>query len=155
MALVGTFKHYAMVQSETETESFTFIVPEDVPEDNPDYPLRGQEKTVTQPVMVEELINIITDCYVVVKAVAVHLEDTDRLESEINISLSKGFRVNIMYNVYESKNARLLGFNYPYLANQNSEIFYIDLSEIDNNNLLSWAYSKLKTMKGFEDLIDD
>ena len=155
MALVGTFKHYAMVQSETETESFTFIVPEDVPEDNPDYPLRGQEKTVTQPAMVEELVNTITDCYVVVKAVAVHLEDMDRLEDEIDVTLGKSFRVNIMYNVYESRNARLLSFSYPYLADQNSEIFYINLDEINNSNILSWAYSKLKTMKGFEDLIDD
>ena len=155
MALVGTWKKYNIRESETETESFTFTVPEDLPEGHPDYELRGQEKTFTQPKLIEEIVETIENAYIVVKAVAIHLEDTNRDQDQINNDVTKAFRVNILYNIYIGENERKLNFISPYIADQNSEIFYIDLGEIDNSNMLSWAYSKLKTMRGFEDLIDN
>jgi len=155
MALVGTWKKYNIRESETETESFTFTVPEDLPEGHPDYELRGQEKTVVQPTLEKILEETVENAYIIVKAVAIHLEDRDRLQDDIDIDLGKGFRVNILFNIYQNKENRLLNFNMPYIADQNSDVFYIDLAEVDNNNILSWAYSKLKTIEGFEELIDD
>jgi len=155
MALVGTWKKYNIRESETETESFTFTVPENLLEGHPDYELRGQEKTFTQPKLIEEVIETIENAYIVVKAVAIHLEDNNRDQDQIDNNLAKAFRVNILYNIYIGENERKLNFISPYIADQNSEIFYIDLGEIDNSNMLSWAYSKLKTMRGFEDLIDN
>jgi len=155
MALVGTWKKYNIRESETETESFTFTVPEDLPEGHPDYELRGQEKTVVQPTLEKILEETVENAYIIVKAVAIHLEDRDRLQDDIDIDFGKGFRVNILFNIYQNKENRLLNFNMPYIADQNSDVFYIDLGEIDNSNILSWAYSKLKTIEGFEELIDD
>lgn len=152
MALVGTFKRYHFVESETETETFTFTVPSDLPEGHPDYEFRGQEKSFTQPLMIEELLETVENAYVIVKAVAIHLEDNNRLPEEIDNNLAKAFRVNILYNIYVGENERKLNFYTPYIADQNAEVFYIDLSEIDNSNMLSWAYNKLKTIRGFEEL---
>jgi len=152
MALVGTWRKYIIIESETETDSFTFLVPKNLPEGHPDYEFAGKEKTITQPKMIENIIETIEDSYIIVKAVAIHLEDNNREADDIDNNLAKSFRVNILYNIYKGENERKINFNNPYIADQNSEVFYIDLGEIDNSNMLAWAYSKIKTTRGFEEL---
>jgi hypothetical protein len=155
MALVGRFEKITSVESTTEFDEILVTIPDNLDPDHPEYEYRGQQKTFTQPKLIHTVEWVMENAYIVIKAIAVHLEDIDRLENEIDNNFSKSFRVNIMYNVYESNEQRLLNFHNPTERFQNSEVFYINLSEIQEKSILIWGYEKLKTLPGFENLEDN
>jgi len=154
MALVGTFKkgHYEATQP-TEVE---VTIPLDFSDENhPYYQKRGETFIEVQNNIEWVVDEIIENAYIVVKAIAIHLEDGEYQPDQIGQTHGKGYRVNIMYYIYLSKNDRLLNFNNYHLAEDASEIIYLDSLEDLMPNPITWAYNYIKSLPAFSLALDD
>lgn len=123
-------------------------------ETHPHYQLRGTTFTEAQSTMTFVTDETIEDAYVVIKAIAIHLEDVEYSEDEIDETYGKSYRVNIMYHIYLSENDRKLHFDNFHLMEDASEMIYLDSLDQVMPNPIEWAYNYVKTLPSFADLND-
>ena len=137
MALTGSFNYYTYEVHPTETESVTMELPANLPENDPNYELRGTTATIEQPVMVENNTHY-PSVHIFISAASVNTV----------ASLSDRNLVNLhyIYKVYNSKEDRIT---------ENHIIEDGITTEWDydtNSNPTEVAYNHLRTQKGFEEL---
>ena len=144
MALVGKWTKIEQVASETETQLVTIQHPskEIMGADHPDIDKAGTTEEVEVPV-VETLETIFENAYVVVHSI----NSWKHIQGEETKPL-----FNITYRVYETKENRTNDYeNYilqDYIVGQ--EVNYsIEKNEVEQ------AYDFVKTVQGFEELIND
>lgn len=152
MALIGTYRkgHY---ENSEEAQEVQVTVPEDFADENhPYYQKRGETFTemhvLPQWVVDEEIEN----AYVVIKAIAIHLEDDHYPEEHIDETYGKRYRVNIMYHIYLSERDRKLNFNDFHLMEDASEMIYLDSLEQCMPNPIEWAYNYVKNLGAFSEM---
>lgn len=147
MALQGNFKYYTQVISETETETSTIIVPEDLPDWNPDYEFRGQTIEREFPV-VTETETVIEDCYIQIVSFMFHkrMNTSEDLEEHLRDEF-----LDLYIRVYSSEASRSNNFNdfirEEHLLNKQVEV-------IDGTDLRTLAYNLLKQQRGYEEMVD-
>lgn len=153
MALKGKYKigHYAPGEP---VEVEITIPMEFSDESHPDYQLRGQ--TIKRLESHNEFVvdTIIENCYIVIKAIAIHLEDVLYQPEEIEETYGKKYRVNIMYYIFLDQNDRKLDFNAFHMMEDASEMIYLDSLEQLMPNPIAWAYNYVKTLPSFNEVID-
>lgn len=153
MALKGKYKigHYAPGEP---VEVEITIPMEFSDESHPDYQLRGQ--TIKRLESHNEFVvdTIIENCYIVIKAIAIHLEDVLYQPEEIEETYGKKYRVNVMYYIFLDQNDRKLDFNAFHMMEDASEMIYLDSLEQLMPNPIAWAYNYVKTLPSFNEVID-
>ena len=150
MALQGTFTKYQMVES--GTLSFELTYPDDLPESHRLYDKRGTTETITAPNMVKQGTEYV-DKYITVYNVTLNSGygvGTDENSQPISGTDHKYYYTNIMCRVYSSSLSRSLWPNEYYED--------LDIDQITNTtgsqDLINFAYTKIKEQEGFENLID-
>lgn len=147
MALVGTYKKYTQVESETETRTVTVKYPKNLPKDSPVFEKAGTEEQMEVPLMIDEVTEYL-DCYLIVRSVALH-----QIVGSDNI---KNVHMNIMYSIYQDKDHKTNNFFNPLLEGDCSMIpADFDDESYYTKNIMSHAYELLKKELGFEELIND
>jgi len=153
MALKGTYKigHYAPGDP---VEVEVTIPMEFSDESHPDYHLRGQ--TITRLESHNKFVadTILENCYIVIKAIAIHLEDVLYQPEEIDETYGKRYRVNIMYYIFQNEDDRKINFNNYHLMEEASEMIYLDSLEQLMPNPIAWAYNYVKTLPSFDEVVD-
>ena len=121
---------------------------------DPNYEKAGTEEEVYEPVMVEKS-QFFENVYVVIRTYAlmkienpIKIYDEDN-ENVIDNILEKSWNLNLRYTVYESKEQKRINPENYILEN-----FTEHLLADDKQDLNALGYSKLKSIKGFEQLID-
>ena len=121
---------------------------------DPNYEKAGTEEEVYEPVMVEKS-QFFENVYVVIRTYAlmkienpIKIYDEDN-ENVIDNILEKSWNLNLRYTVYESKEKKRINPENYILEN-----FTEHLLADDKQDLNALGYSKLKSIKGFEQLID-
>jgi len=151
MGLTGTYRkgHYENGEA-TEVE---VTVPADFDDEtHPYYAVRGTTFTETQYNPTWVVDEEIEDAYIVIKAVAIHLEDEAYSEEDIDETWGKKYRVNIMYYIYNSERDRKLDFEDFQLMEDASEMIYLDSLEQLMPNPIAWAYDYVKTLGAFSEM---
>ena len=147
MALVGTYKKFTQVESETETETVTINYPENLPKESPSFHKAGTQEQFEVPVIIDEVTEF-KDCYLIVRSVALH-----QIVGSDNI---KNVHMNIMYSIYQDKDHKTNNFFNPLLEGDCSMIpADFDDESYYTKNIMSHAYELLKKELGFEELIND
>ena len=121
---------------------------------DPNYEKAGTEEEAYEPVMVEKS-QFFENVYVVIRTYAlmkienpIKIYDEDN-ENVIDNILEKSWNLNLRYTVYESKEQKRINPENYILEN-----FTEHLLADDKQDLNALGYSKLKSIKGFEQLID-
>ena len=150
MGLIGTYRrgHY----EGTESVEQEVTIPTDIDPNHPWADQAGNTITVTQSNPTWVVDEEIENAYVVIKAIAIHLEDTDYPDDEEEETYGKGYRVNIMYHIYLSQRDRNLHFNDFHLMEDASEMIYLDSLEQLMPNPIAWAYDYVKTLGAFTEM---
>ena len=135
MAIKGDFIFKKYV--ETGTEEVTTIVPEDIPETDPNYENRGQEITYTRPVgeLQDDPDNTFIDHILAINSCGLHSE---RPEPD-----NKIFNVAIIYAIYENAEDRLMGRNIV-KGGTITKWDGIDFNEVENAGIYEYCYNYLK-----------
>ena len=156
MALQGTLTMY-WTEEDPVKKNITIIKYPDAdkmdPED-PNFEKAGTEEEEYEPVMVEKS-QIFENVYVVIRTYALmKIENPIKIydennENVIDSILEKSWNLNLRYTVYESKEKKDANPEDYILENFTEHL--LDSNKEDLNDL---GYSKLKSLKGFEQLID-
>jgi len=135
MALKGDFIFFKYV--ETGTEEVTTIVPEDIPEDDPNYENRGQEITYTRPIgeVVDDPDETYMDHVLAINSCGLHSE---RPQPD-----NKIWNIAIIYAIYENEEDRLMGRNVV-KGGIITRWDGIDFSEVENSGVYEFCYNYLK-----------
>tara|TARA_B110000503_G_scaffold18108_1_gene26474 strand:- start:1983 stop:2414 length:432 start_codon:yes stop_codon:yes gene_type:complete len=142
MALTGTLTKYIASEHASDTETITITFPADLTEGHPHYDLRGTTTTETIPVTVETSTDH-SDVYVFISATSVQYVGYDASTDTNNVNLY------YIYKVYNSKSEKDT-LTDPLLEDGISTSW--DYSS--NLNPTEAAYTHLKTVRGFENLIN-
>lgn len=154
MALQGNYKYYTNEVSDTETETSTITIPEDIPEWNPDYEFRGQtiDREYPKNITTE---HIIENCYVMIISFMFHKRYYDGFISDNpdlpDLEGKKDEGLDLHYRVYESKEARDNKFN-EFLHEEHLLGKLVDL--VDGSDIRTLGYELLKQQAGFENMQD-
>ena len=121
---------------------------------DPNYEKAGTEEEVYEPVMVEKS-QFFENVYVVIRTYAlmkienpIKIYDEDN-ENVIDNILEKSWTLNLRYTVYESKEQKRINPENYILEN-----FTEHALAGDKEDLNALGYARLKSIKGFEQLID-
>lgn len=155
MALKGDITIYWQEEDPAKKNIVTIKYPEADkmnPED-PNFSKAGTEEEVEEPVMVEKLQEF-KDVYVVIRTYALMKIESpitlyDEEDNPIDSVLEKSWTLNLRYTVYESKEKK----------EKNPEDYILEnFTEHklagDKADLTELGYSRIKSIKGFEQLID-
>lgn len=147
MALQGNIEFFKFEQTGTETVEVE--VPMDIPAEHPQYENRGQTISMEQPILeeVKDEEKSFDNVYLIIQSCGF----TQHKESEAD----KMWYLSIIYAVYESKEARdnlepALQIN----DFTNMEKIDIDSDEFNNDNIVIFAYNKLKSIDSFSNMTD-
>lgn len=155
MALQGDITIYWDEPSPTETNIVKVKYPaaDKMHPDDPNYEKAGTEEEIAEPLMIEKSKSY-EDVYVVIRTYALMKSETpvallDENQEFVDYVLEKDWYLNLRYTVYESEEAK----------NNNPEDYILEnfshhLLSDENLDLTNLGYDKLKTLKGFEKLID-
>jgi len=158
MALVGKITLYEWVRDTDNPQIENIIRPD------------GTEEEVEYFPMIQLAGEVIEDAYVIVKMAAIHLDDNDRIVEEVddetgqiigNIEIAErgetknGFKLNIRYCIYDSKDLRQDTFHKPLHEIDEEQWIIIDDLSLGGKNLIEYSYDWIKNKKGFEELIND
>tara|TARA_R100000084_G_C4560728_1_gene104470 strand:+ start:136 stop:582 length:447 start_codon:yes stop_codon:yes gene_type:complete len=146
MALKGNIKIYTLEVDENKTVTETIDLPENLPEDHPDYSLRGQRiqrefpQTIEYQTLYENVyVQIIS--YMFHKRVHTH-PDMEDLKDEC---------LDLHYRVYESEEARRNDFN-DYILDEH--VLGKQIEQNPGDDLRTLGYELLKQQRGFEEVED-
>jgi hypothetical protein len=155
MALQGNITIYWNEQSPTETNIVKIKYPEadKMDPEDPNYEKAGTEEEIAEPLIIEkskeyENVYVVIRTYALMKSeVPIPLLDEDG--EIVDHVLEKDWYLNLRYTVYESEEAK----------NNNPEEYILEnyshhLLSDENLDLTNLGYDKIKTLKGFEQLID-
>ena len=147
MALTGSFTYYTNTVSTNLSESFHIIYPVDLPASDPAYDKRGTEEDIWVSSSISNATTI-SGSYLVVYAAA--------LTHDIKNELTRDHHLNITYRVYDNQETAWSdSFTSDYLYNHCEEMVNITLDQITGStNIIEYSYDHLKTLDGFEDMID-
>tara|TARA_R100001082_G_C4309400_1_gene136052 strand:+ start:139 stop:615 length:477 start_codon:yes stop_codon:yes gene_type:complete len=158
MALIGKITLYEWVKDTENPVTENVIRPD------------GSEETITYPPMILKEGEVIEDAYVLIKMASIHLDDNDRILEEVdnegNIigeviveqergNTKNGYKLNIRYCIYDSKDLRQDKFHKPKHEIDEMEWIMIDDLNLGGKNLIEYSYDWIKNKKGFEELIND
>jgi len=129
----------------------------------------GTSEELTYHPHIEIAGDVIENAYVLIKMAAIHLDDYDRIIEEVDeegnivgeIEASErgqtknGYKLNIRYCIYDSKEYRQDKFHKPLHEIDESQWILIDDLSLGGKNLIEYSYDWIKAKKGFEKLIND
>ncbi len=154
MALQGNLKFYEWQDDLTATpEIVSAVIPEDLPEDHPQYENRGKTVDVEVYPRIEVLTQEEEDVYIVIRMCALHLIDFIRDHEN---TPDKHFNVQYRYNIYVDKATRDADIYDTMIELEGHTVHVDNISEEDlnNKNLLAYCYDHLKAQRGCEDLVN-
>lgn len=155
MALQGNITIYWNEQSPTETNIVKIKYPEadKMDPEDPNYEKAGTEEEIAEPLIIEkskeyENVYVVIRTYALMKS-EVPIPLLDENNEIVDHVLEKDWYLNLRYTVYESEEAK----------NNNPEEYILEnyshhLLSDENLDLTNLGYDKIKTLKGFEQLID-
>lgn len=158
MALVGKITLYEWVKDTDNPQTENVIRPD------------GTEETVTYYPYIEKDGEVIENAYVIVKMASIHLDDNDRIVEEVDLETGEiigeieltergqtknGYKLNIRYCIYDSKDLRQDKFYKPIHEIDESQWIIIDDLSLGGKNVIEYAYDWIKNKKGFEELVND
>ena len=158
MALVGKITLYEWVKDLDNPQTENVIRPD------------GTEEEIEYYPMIELAGEVIENAYVIVKMAAIHLDDNDRIVEEVDLETGEiigeieltergqtknGYKLNIRYCIYDSKDLRQDKFHKPKYEIDESEWIMIDDLYLDGKNLIEYSYDWIKNKNGFEELVND
>jgi hypothetical protein len=158
MALVGKVTLYDWVQDMDTPITENIVKPD------------GTETTITSYPMKELAGEVIEDAYVIIRMAAIHLDDNDRIVEEVddegNIigeftnpaergETKNGYKLNLRYNIYDSKENRQDRFFKPIYEIDEIEWIVVDDLGLGGKNLIEFCYDYIKSKQGFEELVND
>ena len=153
MALKGTYKIGNYQSGPFRKREVT--IPEDFSDEtSPFYEKRGQTITLNESSPEWVTTDTIENVYIVIKAIAIHLEDVVYQPEEIEETYGKKYRVNIMYYIFQNEDDRKLDFNTFHMMDDASEMIYLDSLEQLMPNPIAWAYNYVKTLPSFDEVVD-
>jgi len=142
MALVGKWTKTEKIQSETETEIVTVNYPSELPDGHPDFEKAGTTEEIESPIY-DTVSTEYDNAYITVHSInSWKFQARGKNETLFNIT----------YRVYESKSDRENDIN-SHLYQDFVSSQTLDFTS--NKNDTEQAYDILKTVGGFEELIND
>lgn len=151
MALTGSFTYYETELSNTLSESVHVTYPTSIPENDPNYDKRGTEEDIWVSSSIQTATTI-SGSYLMIYAAA--------LTHDIYNPEYRRHNLNITYNVYDSQatawnESGEVNVYEDYLYKHCEEMVNITLNQLTGSaNIMEYAYEHLKTLDGFEDMID-
>lgn len=135
MALKGDFIFKKWVK--TGTEENTFVIPEDLPETDPQYENRGKEITVTKDIgeVIDDPDNTYINHVLAINSCGLHSE---RPQPD-----NKIWNVAIIYAIYENEEDRLNSRNIVKWGDL-TRWDGIDFNEVENAGIFEYCYNYLK-----------
>ena len=158
MALIGKITLYELVRDTDNPVEIKTVRPD------------GTEETIEQYPYIQKEGEVIEDAYVLIKMAAIHLDDYDRIVEEVDDETGQiigeiettergntknGYKLNIRYCIYDSKDLRQDKFHKPIHEIDEMEWIIIDDLYLGGKNLIEYCYDWIKNKKGFEELIND
>lgn len=143
MALSGNFTRVTYLPS-SETSSVNITYPAELPESDPNYDKRGTTELTTGYATVKSTTDY-SNIYLAVRSIVVNATDVNTDPD----TMGKLIKYETNYRVYESEATRR--------ADQNDYLFQDFTHDITYNasqDLFDQAYTHLKSLEGFENLID-
>jgi hypothetical protein len=152
MALEGKITRYKMVEdtdAEMVEEVRTYI--EDIPEDHKDYDKRG----TTETIMVYPKTQVIDedrtydDAYLKIRACGFH--QTPKVHHQTTGETEKTFYLNILYDIYRSKDHADYDSGNPveFLDWSEMEPIDLDAEEFTSQNIMQYAYEVLNSQQEY------
>lgn len=148
---MGIFSNYikrTVEISETETVMETITLPNDLPEDDPDYEFRGQtiEKEFPKTIINDEIFE---NVYIQIISFQFYKREIKRTEeSEVEFKNN----LDLHYRVYQSKEARDANFD-DFIEEEHVLGQFIDINSGDDLRVL--GYNLLKDQVFITDAVDD
>lgn len=153
MALTGSVTIYTQSPDLDNGVSQSVTYPSDLPSDDPNYDKRGTtESTIFYPPK-NVVDTVYTSSYVVVDTAAIHLDDNSGDEDDD----TNTYYLNVRYKVYSDLNHRRTDFLNPLLEQDIKKMFHVDINdtELNNKNLIAYAYNLVTQEDGMENLNND
>ena len=153
MALTGSFTIYTTELDLDNGISQSITYPSDLPEEDPNYGKRGTTEVVINYDTKQVVDTVYTSSYVVVDTAAIHLDDNSGAEDGVDNT----YYINIRYKAYSDINHRKTNFTNPLLEKDVVKMFHVNINdtELNNKNLLAYAYDLVKQEEGMENLNND
>tara|TARA_R110000803_G_scaffold77483_2_gene142370 strand:- start:1547 stop:1975 length:429 start_codon:yes stop_codon:yes gene_type:complete len=139
MALEGRYIHYTIDISETELEEVEYTYPENLPENHPNYYLRGTTQTLTQNRVIEKKKEL-GKVYVVIDSFH-HFIFYNEGE--------KKYGTNMGVKMYNNREERINNPN-GYILENHHLISKIPLE--NKTNIYQYLYQELSKIKGYTNL---
>lgn len=153
MALTGSFTIYTTELDLDNGISQSITYPSDLPEEDLNYDKRGTTEAVINYDTKQVVDTVYTSSYVVVDTAAIHLDDNSGAEDGVDNT----YYLNIRYKVYSDVNHRKTTFTNPLLEKDVVKMFHVNINdtELNNKNLIAYAYDLVKQEEGMENLNND
>jgi len=150
MALTGSFTIYTQEQDLENGVSQSIVYPSDLPEEDENYSKRGTTETTIVYPYNNVVETIYTSSYVIVDTAAIHLDDDSGNEDVTDNT----YYLNIRYKAYHNKEHRDTTPLSPMLEQDIQQMFFVDINstELNNKNLIAYAYDLVKQEEGMENL---
>tara|TARA_B100000902_G_scaffold321815_1_gene314883 strand:+ start:166 stop:603 length:438 start_codon:yes stop_codon:yes gene_type:complete len=144
MALTGNWNKITFEPNTDVTDTTSTTYPADIPSDDPNYDLRGQtvEETFNPS---EKVTTSYSNVYIMIRSISVDANDVGVGPDTMN----KLVKYETCYRVYESEAARRADID-----DYTHQEFIFDISYDPAQDLFDQAYTQLKTLEGFESVID-
>jgi len=144
MALTGNWNKITFEPNTDVTDTASTTYPSDLPSDDPNYDLRGQ--TVSNSFNPSEKVTTsYSNVYIMIRSISVDANDVGIGPDTMN----KLVKYETCYRVYVSEAARRADID-----DYTHQEFIFDISYDPSQDLFDQAYTQLKTLEGFESVID-
>lgn len=152
MALTGNFLKYSYTES-SEIVSHSVTYPSDLPESSPNYDLRGTTELTSGSIWTktsESMDNV----YLKIHNYSHFTLGNVPSDGDDNLSpLIKNNVIQVTYRIYNSKAEAIENYNsHIHSGDASFSLVGDDLADAYNNPSYEDAYTRLKTLEGFENL---